>query len=268
MVQPVTPRRKGTTVIAHQSTFQPGVEALEGRCVPTTAKLLNGVLFITGTPRFDNIHVGLAGPKIRVNGVHQTFRAKAVREIVIDTRGGHDAITLAPRLMMPVVRIDPGSVTILRGFGNATTLNGSGNAATTSSSTTTTTTVTSSGTTTVTSSSTTTTVTSSGTTTPTGPGNAITPADTGATTTPTDAGTDSIQQTLDYVNQIYADQKALDDYFKSIQETLDYVNQIYQNLQQLYDYLNSIQQTLDYVNQIYQDQQALNDYLNSIWLSS
>jgi len=189
---------------AQKSTFQPGVEALEDRCVPTTAKITNGVLFITGTPKFDVIHVGLAGPKIRVNGVQQAFRANAVQEIVIDTRGGHDKITLAPRLTMPAVRIDPGSVTILRGFGNATTLTSSGHA-----------------------------------TTPTCPG---------PDTTPTDSG-----------NQDNSNQQLND----SVQQSVDYVNQIYQNQQQYYDYLNSIQQTLDYVNQINQDQPQLND--NSNW---
>ncbi len=42
------------------------------------------------------------------------------------------------------------------------------------------------------------------------------------------------------------------------------MNQIYQDQRQLDDYLNSLQETQNYVNQIYQDQQQLNDYLNSI----
>lgn len=201
---------------AQKSTFQPGVEVLEDRCVPTTAKLINGILFIDGTPRFDNIRVGLAGPKIRVNGVQQAFRAKAVREIVIDTHGSHDKITLAPRLTMPVVRIDPGAVTILRGFGNAAALTGSGHA-----------------------------------TTPICSGPDTTPTDSGAQSFVDQSNQgqqqlndyyNSIQQSLDYVNQIYEDQQQLYDYLNSIQQTLDYVNQIYQDQQQLNDYLNSIWQ--------------------------
>jgi hypothetical protein len=54
----------------------------------------------------------------------------------------------------------------------------------------------------------------------------------------------------------------------SVQDTLDYVNQIYQDQAALDNYLQQLQQTQSYVDQIYQDQQQLNDYLNSIWQNS
>ncbi len=70
--------------------------------------------------------------------------------------------------------------------------------------------------------------------------------------------------TTDYVNQIYQDQSALNDYLDQVQQTQDYINQIYQDQSALNDYLDQMQQTQDYINQIYQDQQARADYLNSI----
>jgi hypothetical protein len=103
---------------AKQSTSPPGVEALEDRCVPTTAKLSGGVLSILAKPGADAILVSLAGPKITVSGVRQTFRAGAVHEIVVNTQGGNDAIALDPRLRTPAL--------ILCGWGNTTVFGDAG----------------------------------------------------------------------------------------------------------------------------------------------
>src|SRR5262245_66658177 len=73
--------------------------------------------------------------------------------------------------------------------------------------------------------------------------------------------------TTDYIDQLYQDQQAQDDYLQSVQDTNSYIDQIYQDQQALDDYWQSLQGTQDYIDQIYQQQQDLNDYLNSIWQS-
>jgi septal ring factor EnvC (AmiA/AmiB activator) len=60
--------------------------------------------------------------------------------------------------------------------------------------------------------------------------------------------------TDDYINQIYQNQKSTD----------DYLNQIYQDQQNFDNYMKSLDETQQYIDQIYKDQQDLNDYLNNI----
>jgi hypothetical protein len=104
---------------AAKKSYQPTIESLEDRCVPTTAQLSSGILSIIGKAGADVINVGLAGSKIKVSGVHQSFRAGAVHEILVNTRAGNDFIALDPRLTTPAL--------ILCGSGNSTILGDAGN---------------------------------------------------------------------------------------------------------------------------------------------
>jgi hypothetical protein len=102
-----------------RKNHQPTIESLEDRCVPTTARLSGGILDIISTARFSAITVSLAGSKLKVSGVHQTFQAGAVHEIVVIAEGSNDFIALDPRLTTPAF--------ILCGFGNALVLGDAGN---------------------------------------------------------------------------------------------------------------------------------------------
>jgi hypothetical protein len=89
----------------HNATFRPGIESLEERCVPTTAKLSGGILDVAGTARSSAIVVHLSGGKLEVNGVRGSFRAGAVRLLEIQAGPGNEVIDIDSRLTTPALVI-------------------------------------------------------------------------------------------------------------------------------------------------------------------
>src|SRR5262245_12602263 len=77
-----------------RTLFQPRVEGLEGRCLPTTVNLLGGQLRITGTPAADTITVRNIDGQVRIDGLEQGFAADAVQSIVVNAEAGKDLIRL------------------------------------------------------------------------------------------------------------------------------------------------------------------------------
>jgi hypothetical protein len=107
----------------NKAPFRPSVEALEARCVPTTARLSGDVLAIAAPHGPDHIGVRLAGASIKVSGVARAFNARTVGMLAINVKRGNDVITIDPRLTMPVVvTTGPGRDRVVAGGGPVTLL--------------------------------------------------------------------------------------------------------------------------------------------------
>jgi hypothetical protein len=114
---------------ARQSPFRPTIESLEDRCVPTTARLADGILNVVGPASSGAVDVALSRGTLKVSGVHRTFRACAVHEIDIHAGAGNEFIDIDARLSTPVVvYCGPGRETILGGAGTTTIIGGGGHA--------------------------------------------------------------------------------------------------------------------------------------------
>src|SRR5262249_44832068 len=93
------------------------LEALEERCVPTTAALNGSVLRVSGTEVADVIRLTQASGRITVEGVG-AFNAAGVRSVVVDAKGGNDFVDLRGIQVNAIVFGGEGNDTLYGGQGN------------------------------------------------------------------------------------------------------------------------------------------------------
>src|SRR3954464_5389175 len=90
-----TSARKAKKKPLRNSSFQPSVERLESRDVPTTAALSGGVLTINGTTGNDSIVLAQSSGQVSVSGVTTKFATSSINSVVINGGGGSDSISLS-----------------------------------------------------------------------------------------------------------------------------------------------------------------------------
>lgn len=111
---------------ATNNRFNPALESLEAREVPTTARLSGGLLFVNGTQENDVIAIRQINSVIRISGVAQTYSASRVAGIVVNGLAGDDTVVLYnPALQSGVQHITRPSL-LLGGDGNDHISAGSG----------------------------------------------------------------------------------------------------------------------------------------------
>src|SRR5687768_11449070 len=115
-MRPWTHRRSSSAPV-HQRPMEP----LESRRL-LAATLADGLLTVAGTANNDTISVYLTpGSTTTISVKHgsnvQTFNRSAVQKITVDTRNGHDRVTIDAAIALPIT---------LRGAGGNDTLTGGG----------------------------------------------------------------------------------------------------------------------------------------------
>jgi Ca2+-binding RTX toxin-like protein len=118
-----------------QARFRPSFDALEKREVLSTASLAHGVLTIQGSEAADVIRVRQLNNQIRVDGVKGVWAAASVTKIVVNAKGGNDAVFLnseslpnhQPLSAPCVVNAGAGNDLVLGSFRNDTIYGGAGN---------------------------------------------------------------------------------------------------------------------------------------------
>ncbi len=110
-------------------TTRPGVELLEPRCLPATANLVTGTLFITGSANRDHLRVVFDEQtnQLVVRSFVQEigrFDLAAVTNITMTGGGGKDILSVDPAIQVPANIFGQGGNDILRGGGGETLLSG------------------------------------------------------------------------------------------------------------------------------------------------